>query len=68
MWQELRSLTDPWFEQATAKERAVADNDAAQQAEARAILDELATLAQGDADTLRHAETRIAALNTRWRA
>lgn len=68
LWQELRSLTDPWFEQANAKDRAAADNEAAQQAEARAILDELATLAQGDAEMLRHAETRIAALNTRWRA
>lgn len=68
LYEELKSLVDPWFAQANAQQRANADTEAAQQAEARAILDELAALAQGDAETLRHAETRIAALNTRWRA
>ncbi|MBB5207530.1 hypothetical protein [Chiayiivirga flava] len=68
LYQELKALTDPWFAQASDQQRAAAESDAAQQAEARAILDELAELAQGDAEALRAAESRIAALNARWRA
>lgn len=68
LYAELKSLVDPWFEQASSQQRAAAESDAAQQAEARAILDELAALAQGDAEALRAAEPRIAALNARWRA
>lgn len=66
--QELRALIDPLF----AKERSQRD-EATQLAtkneqESRRILDALAALADGDTGALAHADGRIAALATEWKA
>lgn len=67
-WQELRSLIDPLF----AGQREAAERDSAerevQRAQAQAILDELATLAQADGERLQHASAHLDQLQARWRA
>lgn len=66
LWKELRELVDPWFNQADEKQRERHAAESAVADEARAILDELAQLS-GDDDALAQAESRLSALQSRWR-
>lgn len=68
LWKELRELVDPWFTQADARQREQQAAQAASADEARAILAELSGLAEADAATLAHADSRLAGLQARWRA
>lgn len=68
LWAELRELVDPWFKQANAKQREQHAAQAANQDEARAILDQLEQLAEADAATLAQSESRLANLRSRWLA
>lgn len=68
LWAELRELVDPWFAKADSRQRERHEAERATASEAGAILAELEALAQADAATLAHAETRLAAVQTRWRA
>ncbi len=67
LWQELRAIVDPFFEKAGAARAAEQQERDTHATEARAILDELATLA-ADAGPASHADARVAALTQRWRA
>lgn len=64
---ELRALIDPLF----AAERESRERSSAELAridtESRRLLAEIEALSQGDAETLAHAEGRIAALQAQWR-
>lgn len=68
LWAELRELVDPWFAQADAKQRERQAAEAASASQARAIVDELEQLAQAGELTADQIDTRLAALQTRWRA
>ena len=65
--QELRALIDPFFQQAGAQRAAEAQARSAGEAEARAILAELAALAADPAQAA-HADPRLDSLAQRWRA
>jgi exonuclease SbcC len=65
--QELRALIDPLFAaEREARQRGNAEQ-ARVEAESRRLLAEIEALSQGDAETLAHAEGRIAALQAQWR-
>lgn len=68
LWKELRELVDPWFSQADAQVREQQAAASARTEEAKAILAELDELADAEASVLAHAESRLAGLQTRWRA
>lgn len=67
LWKELRELVDPWFNQADEKQRERHAAESAVASDARAILDELAQLADDD-DALAQADARLSALQARWRS
>ena len=67
LWEELRTLLDPWFKQADAQQRERDASQRAQQHQAQAIVAELEQLADADATTLAQAEARLANIATRWR-
>lgn len=68
LWKELRELVDPWFTQSDARQREQRAAESAAASEAGEILAELDALARADAAALAHAEARLAALQSRWRA
>lgn len=65
--QELRSLIDPLFANERSTREQASQEQERVQSESQRLLEELATLAQGDAEALAHADGRIAALSTQWR-
>lgn len=68
LWRALRELIDPWFAQSDARQRERNDAEQARHDQARAILDELAQLAHDDEATPDQLESRLNALQARWRA
>lgn len=64
---ELRALIDPLFaSERQAREKGLAES-ARVETESKRLLAEIEALSQGDAETLAHAEGRIAALQAQWR-
>ena len=68
LWAELRALVDPLFEGAQAREQERRQQDAEAMAAADAVLQELAALADADAQRLVHADAHLESLHARWRA
>jgi hypothetical protein len=64
---ELAALVAPLFSAERAQRESAQAATREREAAAAAVLAELASLAEGDADALRHADARIAALQARWR-
>ena len=68
LWAELRELVDPLFGQADAKQRERQAEEAASTSQAQAIVEELGQLAQTEELSPDQLDTRLAALQARWRA
>lgn len=65
--QEWQALIEPLFARERERQASVTQACAHLASESQRMLDELATLAGGDAEALLHAEGRIAALSASWR-
>ena len=64
---ELAALVDPLFAAERAQREGAQSAAREREAAIAEVLRELATLAEGDPETLRHADARVAALQARWR-
>lgn len=67
LWAELRALIDPLFDRLRGREQGAREQQAAAEADARALLDELDALAAAEPERLLHADAHLEALITRWR-
>ncbi len=65
--QELRALIDPLFTREREQRERSTQEIGRVESESKRLLAEIEALASGDAETLAHAEGRIAALQTAWR-
>lgn len=67
LWAELRALIDPLFDRLRGREQGEREQQAAADADARALLDELDALAESEPERLLHADAHLEALTARWR-
>lgn len=67
LWQEFRALIDPLFNQRNEELKAVDAERDAEQASARALIDELRSVTESDLDAM-HLDAQIERIESAWRA